>query len=240
MTILIYRYDSEGLYTSSSEATMNPLDPGVPLVPANSTLIEPMELTEPYTIQQFVPDIWSIIPDYRGYHYFTPVGGEAVIENVGILPPAEAVEMGEGDHLMQDEEGLWKLMMPEDDLSIYKASKIVDLNNSFGLSLKEEGLNSSALGSEHRYDAEQHNIDWVIACAAVTATIVAETPLITCDDLNGALASKQSRSHTQGQCAQLLLDCMTAIQGMKDKLRGLEIDVDNALDEAAVDLIVWT
>lgn len=241
MTVLIYQYTDQGLFITEKEARINPRNSDTVIVPAQATLIAPMELTESYTIQQFILDSksWSIIPDYRNYHYFTLAGGEAMIEDVNITPPADAVEMVGDDHLMQDDNGMWRLMTQEDDLNAIKVIKIWALKHAFTLSLNEEGLNSSALGAEHRYDAQQQHIDWVLACVLLTLTSAEETPLITCDDLLGNENSKRPLSHDKDQCATLLLDGMILIQDMKDKLAGLETDVDKAADEAAVDRVVW-
>lgn len=239
MTVYIYHYNGQGLYTTSTEARTNPRQPEETLVPAKATLIAPPEITEPYSIAQFDGQSWSIIPDYRDYLYFTPDDGEAVIDDVNITPPGDSIEMSAEDHLIQDDDGTWRLMSAEDDLDAYKQDKINSLKNSFTLELKEDGLNSSALGSEHKYDAEQHNIDWVLACNTLMLKHDDETPLITCDDLLDNENSKLPIPHDEDQCAALLLDCMTIIQSMKDKLAGLKTDVDNATNESEVDSIVW-
>jgi len=124
------------------------------------------------------------------------------------------------------------------DLNDYKDNKINELKKLFCDEIVS-GIDSDALGQIHKYDAKQHNIDWVLSCVALTTTDATETPLITCDDLLGNVDSKQPRTHTQGQCRQLLSDAMTVTQNMKDKLASLKIEVNNSETETEVDSVVW-
>jgi len=148
------------------------------------------------------------------------------------------------DMVLAEDEISLKYRTDDENLTLYKDSKINDLKKDFTNELLADGFRSSALGSEHNYDAEQHNIDWVFACIALTATSPAETPLITCDDLLGNADSKIQRIHDDTQCLQLLSDCMSVVQGMKDKLAGLTSNVHAVLvtdpdPESAIDLTVW-
>lgn len=148
------------------------------------------------------------------------------------------------DMVLNDDEISLRLRTDDEDLTLYKENKINELKISFDGDLRTNGVRSSALGSDHNYDAEQHNIDWMLACVLLTATSPNETPLITCDDLLGNEDSKGQRAHTASDCGQLIFDCMGVIQGMKNKFGGLKSDVYAILStdqdpKSEIDKIVW-
>jgi len=128
-------------------------------------------------------------------------------------------------------------LFAEPTLDDYKKNKLNDLQMEFNKE-QSSGITSGVLGADHQYDTGHHNLEWVMACTLLTLTST-EIPLITCDDMQGNEDSKQQRAHDGSQCSQLLSDGMTSIQVMKEKLADLKTDVDNAVDEAAVDAIIW-
>lgn len=61
--MLIYHYDSDdGQYKGSSMARMSPLEPDVPLVPANATLAAPPEPQEGY-VRAFKQGAWILVEE---------------------------------------------------------------------------------------------------------------------------------------------------------------------------------
>lgn len=124
-------------------------------------------------------------------------------------------------------------------LEDHKQNKLNELQMAFNVE-QAAGITSAALGTDHQYDMEQHNITWIVASAALTAhpTYTGVTP-ITCDDLNGEQDSKKERMHSEEGCKSLLYTGMTFIWNLKTKLRGLKAAVENAVDEDAVDAIEW-
>lgn len=67
----IYHYHPEYKYfIGSSNADESPLEPGIFLIPAHATNIEPIECDED-EIQIFDETSWSIIKDNRGVYYHT-------------------------------------------------------------------------------------------------------------------------------------------------------------------------
>lgn len=67
----IYNYHPEYKYfIGSSNADESPLEPGIFLIPAHATNIEPLKC-EQDEIQVFDETSWKIIEDTRGYYYHT-------------------------------------------------------------------------------------------------------------------------------------------------------------------------
>jgi hypothetical protein len=67
----IYNYDPEyKIYLNSSASDESPLEPGVFLIPAYATKLEPPEYPEG-TIPVFNGTSWDIIEDQRGTYYST-------------------------------------------------------------------------------------------------------------------------------------------------------------------------
>lgn len=87
----IYNYHPEyKYYFGPSDADESPLEPGVFLIPAHATDIEPPEcnLGE---VQVFDGNSWNIVKDYSGVYYEIPSGNQ--IENLNpIAPPDSATK----------------------------------------------------------------------------------------------------------------------------------------------------
>lgn len=173
------------------------------------------------------------------------VGARSIREGWNLTESEKfTVDYWNGDMVLSDDESSLRYRTDEENLNTYKENKITELKISFDTEIKSVGLISSALGSDHKYDAELHNIQWVLACVSLTSVLLEETPLITCDDLLGNADSKIQRRHNDGECGQLLKDVMAVIQGMKDKLAGLRLSVYAVASggddpESEIDLIVW-
>ena len=58
--MIIYHYNSEGRFTGSTEANESPLEPGIFLIPANATSIEPPTFDSGF-MAVFGGEAWNII-----------------------------------------------------------------------------------------------------------------------------------------------------------------------------------
>lgn len=69
-------------------ADESPLEPGVPLVPANATTLKPPPIGD-RQVAIFQGGAWAATADYRGVTYWLD-GVPVLIEEIGISPPAES------------------------------------------------------------------------------------------------------------------------------------------------------
>ena len=78
MSQTIYNYDPiTRIFTGASEADESPLEPGVYLIPAHATTIEPPAVADG-KVARYRPDdvMWELVPDIRGTWY--DADGQAV------------------------------------------------------------------------------------------------------------------------------------------------------------------
>lgn len=234
MTTQYYHYDSNGLYTHSSQVQLDPIE-GKPMPIALATFDAPPTAGD-YQTAKFDRNTkqWSLVTDYRNYKYWTPEDGDAEITAINITPPDNAIAIMNGsEKLIKTENGTWRLRNADDDLNDIKVQKITELVNAFNIEFTA-GFESDAFGSTHRYDSQQHNIDWIQG-----ASNSKKDRPITCDDLLGNPDSKQPRIHTKDQALQVKEDGMDALLALKNKFRDLREQSEIAADEAAVNAINW-
>ncbi|WAR43589.1 DUF4376 domain-containing protein [Methylomonas rapida] len=76
--------------TATGVADASPLEPGVFLVPANATTIQPPSV---YANQAavFNGSAWEVVPDHRSAVYYLADGSEHRIEELGLAPPEHAL-----------------------------------------------------------------------------------------------------------------------------------------------------
>ena len=231
----LYHYDDKGFYTHKTEARLDPIG-GEPLVLAGATLTAPLPAVDGQisrisrwneTQQQ-----WEQVVDYRGLSYWTPAGGLIEITEAGASPPAGAAELKAGQTLIQESE-TWRLRTDADDLAEAKKNKIAEIKAAVEKAIKS-GFESAALGAGHKYDSEQHNVDWIQAAVAS-----GNKTKITCDDLKGTATSKKPREHTPAQCKTVLTDGMAKLLTRKTRFRTLRDQVNAAADVQAVESIKW-
>ena len=75
--MIVYSYDPEtGEYLGIEEAQESPLEPGVYLLPAHSTLLPP-PLTEGKELPIFINNEWVIMSDHRGETWYDTITKEA-------------------------------------------------------------------------------------------------------------------------------------------------------------------
>jgi hypothetical protein len=90
--MIVYNYlAGTGEYTGQEHADADPLQPGKFLVPANSTPSEPPEAGE-RECAVFSGDRWSLAPDWRGHTYWLADGSRHEISELGVEPPADALD----------------------------------------------------------------------------------------------------------------------------------------------------
>ena len=226
----LYHYDEKGYYTHQTEARLDPIG-GEPLVPAWATLVAPLPAVKTQIARWNETQVqWSQVVDYRGRRYWTARAGLIEISEPGVGPPMGATPLTDGQTLIQEGE-TWRLRTPADDLADAQKAKIAELKAAVEKAIKS-GFESAALGARHKYDSEQHNVDWIQAAA-----LSAKKTQITCDDGAGAATSKTPREHTPAQCKQVLTDGMAKLLTRKTRFRTLRDEVNAATDVAAVKAI---
>lgn len=85
----IYNYDDAGIYVGTSQARPNPMEEGEYLLPAKATFTPVPALGANETA--VYDGTWSVVADYRGVHYWLD-GDEFVINNIGVIPPADSTD----------------------------------------------------------------------------------------------------------------------------------------------------
>ena len=228
----LYHYNDKGYYTHQTEARLDPIA-GEPLVPANATLTAPLPAVDGQLARWDEAEAqWSQVADYRGARYWTARAGLIEITEVGVSPPSGATKLTAGQALIQDGE-TWRLRTDADDLADSRQAKIAELKTAVEKAIKS-GFESAALGTKHKYDSEQHNVDWIQAAVAS-----GNKTKITCDDGKAAATSKKPREHTAAQCKTVLADGMAKLLARKTRFRTLRDQVNAAADVQAVTTIKW-
>lgn len=88
----LYHYDRvTGLLQGTSLAEADGQDPGVFLAPAFSTHIAPPDM-QPHQAAVFNGTEWTAVPDWRGHTYWLADRTEHTIAELGVEPPAEALD----------------------------------------------------------------------------------------------------------------------------------------------------
>lgn len=150
--MLIYNYHPiTGEFISFVEADESPLEPGVYLIPANSTEKIPPDQVEKQVII-FENGEWVKKPDYRGKRYYKIDTKESfIITEIGVEPDNTMVESVPDIYDKWDSiQNKWVL-----DLEKYKDNKIDELNNACNQSILGR-FTSTVNGVQYQfsYDAE--------------------------------------------------------------------------------------
>ena len=228
----IYHYDHGGHYTHETEARLDPVG-GDLLVPAHATLTAPpAKVADKVARYDESQDSWRLVDDYRGRHYWSAAQELIEITEAGALPPAGTTELTAGQELIQVGT-VWRLRTAATVLAEAQHIRIQALEAKAAEEINS-GFESSALGSKHQYDSEQHNIDWIQA-----VVLSGDAAKITCDDTKGAATSKTPREHTAAQCKTVLKDGIAALLARKTRFRTLRDQVNAAADVTAVEAIKW-
>ena len=89
-----YRYNPDTLeYEHPVICQPNPARPGEFLIPPSATELEPLSVGN-HEAAVFQPDSkrWTVKPDYRKTEYWLPDGSHHVIEQIGEVPPENALD----------------------------------------------------------------------------------------------------------------------------------------------------
>ncbi|MCG9078929.1 DUF4376 domain-containing protein [Laribacter hongkongensis] len=86
----LYHFDAAGRHVGTSTADESPLEPGVFLVPAHATPLEPLPAGQ-NEVAMFDGSAWRLVADYTGTEYWLPDGSHHVILELGYAPPEDAL-----------------------------------------------------------------------------------------------------------------------------------------------------
>lgn len=107
-------------------ADVNPEDPdGLPQVPFEGRLVAPPELgpNEAARSLGFDPTAeWEVVPDWRGFSYWTAERQHVTIDAVGVVPPADALESDPGPTPAEQ----WAALQAQARAALLKTSATVE------------------------------------------------------------------------------------------------------------------
>ena len=86
----VFQTDNEGYFVGVTQADPDPLTPNSWLIPAGCVDVPP-PATGTREAARWNAGTWQIVPDFRGHTYWLPDGGEHVITERGVAPPANAL-----------------------------------------------------------------------------------------------------------------------------------------------------
>ncbi|MCG9081559.1 DUF4376 domain-containing protein [Laribacter hongkongensis] len=86
----LYHFDTSGRHVGTSTADESPLEPGVFLVPAHATPLDPLPAGQ-NEVAMFDGSAWRLVADYTGTSYWLPDGSHHVISEIGEVPPDHAL-----------------------------------------------------------------------------------------------------------------------------------------------------
>lgn len=86
----IHPADRTAIDPVGREATLDPMRQQ-PIIPAGATSIEPPEVGE-HEAARWTGEAWEVVADYRGHVYWTDGGEKHEITELGIEPPADALD----------------------------------------------------------------------------------------------------------------------------------------------------
>lgn len=89
--IQVYQTDDQGLYVPSALPVFSDVLDGHHLIPHGCKTLQPPTLGERQAARSLgsgADAAWEIVPDWRGYVYYTADGDRHEIKEVGISPPA--------------------------------------------------------------------------------------------------------------------------------------------------------
>ena len=91
--MIVYKFDAEtGEYMNPFRCQPNPARPGEFLQPPANTTPEKPPKTGKHEWPVRRNGAWIVVPDYRGYEYWLADGSHHKIEELDIVPPADALD----------------------------------------------------------------------------------------------------------------------------------------------------
>lgn len=149
----IYHYDQfTGQFLGIDDADEQPLEKGAYLKPAFSTFDVP-PTPGANQVPVYKNGVWELTDDYLGVQYWLPDGMSVVIDQLGVVPPTDAI-----------------YTKPDPSLSNVQSDKIQNLYLDCGGEITS-GYQSQALGQNHLYPSKP--TDQVNMTASVTDSLVA-------------------------------------------------------------------
>lgn len=92
----VYQLDDAGVWTGyKSPARPDPRVEGRYLIPRGCVDVAPPDLAE-HQAAQFSDGTWSVVADWRGYVYWTSDRVQHEITEIGVVPPADALDADPG------------------------------------------------------------------------------------------------------------------------------------------------
>lgn len=216
----IYNYDPVTyIYTYSTEADASPLEPGVYLLPAHSTL-DPVPTIGSNEVAVYSPGAtWQVLPDYRGTRYWLSYDSEHFINDIGISIPDGAVTI-----------------RPDPPVSLLKQWKAEEIKSACGLAIVA-GISSNVLGALHSYPTDQ--VNQLNINGLVTESLLASAGddyKFWCADQDGIWAR---RSHTKAQIQALGLEISQHVKTQQSHYEQRLSILQNATTKAEVEEIMW-
>ena len=80
-----------GEYIGTCAADPSPVEPGVWLYPASTTVVEPPQTGE-REVAIWAGETWQVVPDWRGHGYYTQDGKRHEITELGVAPTDDALD----------------------------------------------------------------------------------------------------------------------------------------------------
>ena len=144
--MIVCKYDECGIYTGETMAQESPREPGVYLIPPNTTAKIPPVIGE-HECAVFENDSWTIKPDYRGVTYWLPDGSEHLITEINEVPPDDAL--------------FEKPVIPP-TFDEARAAKLVELNTAFTSASETAHCMSSAGFEIDANETANRNIEGLV------------------------------------------------------------------------------
>jgi hypothetical protein len=208
----IYQLDLQGVWDGKQLfAKPDPYIDGRFLVPGACVTVAPPVLAA-HQVAQYDGAAWHVVADWRGHIYWMADSGPFVITDLGIEPPAGAL----------DAEPAPSLAKLRDDKA--KALEMACAEQIVG------GFQSNALGPAHTYPSkitDQMNLTASVTAGLVNTQAGWTTPFWCCDQA-GVWAWLP---HTFAQIKQVGEDAMAAVLAAQAKNAGLQAQIAMATAE---------
>jgi hypothetical protein len=219
----IYNYTAiTNEFISETIAEESPLDPGVFLIPANATEIEPPTVAQ-YEIAVFTDGVWIVKDDWRGVELYSTVDGTPIIINEIGIAPTNHTTIPRPDNTYIWSVDAWVL-----DLDVYKSAKLRTLELDRNKVIQQP-ISSSVLGTENTYSATLVNRQFLNDLVTLNAG-----GMFTCIDSTG---SKVRVNHTAEQLLQLAKDFQVKISKDFDNFYATVDLITNATTKEQIDAI---
>lgn len=226
MTKTIYNYSAKtGEFLSSADARESPLEPGIFLMPANATDIEPPS-PDANEIAVFAEGAWSLLPDFRDVALWdTATGTKTVIESPGIAP----ADVGLTSVAKPDSPATWSGKAWVPDVSAIRVAKLADLQAAYAATIV---VDVSYMGTTFQADMDSQNTLCKVL-AALSGAGAVPSGFYWVDTSNAKIA--MTLPQLQGLAGAMMTQGWAAFR----KLQDLKTSARAASTKAAIDNIAW-